>query len=147
MFGNWQTCYGAAKAGIAQLSVIAADELGRYGVTVNAIYPSGITRHTEDLLKSGRLSVSVNGAEGFNPLAPENVAPLVVWLGSEQSHGVTGRVFGSRGGRITVAESWIAGPHIEKAGRWEPAELGALMPDLVARARNNCKLDGVPRPA
>ena len=69
----------------------------------------------------------------------------MVWLGSEQSSGVTGRVFGSRGGRITVAEGWIAGPNIEKAGRWDVAELGALVPDLVKRARNTCTLDGVPR--
>jgi NAD(P)-dependent dehydrogenase (short-subunit alcohol dehydrogenase family) len=146
LFGNiGQTCYGAAKAGIAQMSNIAADEMGRYGVTVNTIYPSGTTRHTEHLLKSGRLKVQANGSEGFDPFDPANVAPLVVWLGSEQSSGVTGRVFGSRGGRITVAEGWIAGPNIEKAGRWDVAELGALVPDLVKRARNTCTLDGVPR--
>ena len=146
LFGNiGQTCYGAAKAGIAQMSVIAADELGRYGVTVNTIYPSGATRHTEQLLKSGRLKVQVNAVDGFDPMSPANVAPLVVWLGSEQSSGVTGRVFGSRGGRITVAEGWIAGPNVEKPGRWEVGELGMMIPDLVNRARRTCTLDGVPR--
>ncbi|KJK16376.1 short-chain dehydrogenase [Burkholderiaceae bacterium 16] len=144
LFGNiGQTCYGAAKAGIAAMSNIAAEELGRYGVTVNTIYPSGTTRHTEHLLKSGRLQVSTNAVEGFDAFDPANVAPLIVWLGSEESDSVTGRVFGSRGGRITVAEGWRAGPRIEKAGRWEVAELGALMPDLVASAAPAANLDGV----
>ena len=115
----------------------------RYGVTVNTIYPSGTTRHTEHLLKSGRLKPAFNAVEGFDPLDPANVAPLIVWLGSEQSSDVSGRVFGGRGGRITVAEGWHAGPHIEKAGRWEVGELGALVPDLVQRAAPNANLDGV----
>ncbi|CAG2154988.1 Putative short-chain type dehydrogenase/reductase [Cupriavidus yeoncheonensis] len=144
LFGNvGQTCYGAAKAGIACMSNVAATELGRYGVTVNTIYPSGTTRHTEHLIKSGRLNPVVNAVTGFEALDPANVAPLVVWLGSTESADVTGRVFGSRGGRITVAEGWHAGPHIEKPGRWEVAELGALVPDLVRRATPNATLDGV----
>ncbi|KJK23447.1 short-chain dehydrogenase [Burkholderiaceae bacterium 16] len=144
LFGNiGQTCYGAAKAGIAAMSNIAAEELSRYGVTVNTIYPSGTTRHTEHLLKSGRLSVSIDAVEGFDAFDPANVAPLIVWLGSEQSEGVTGRVFGSRGGRITVAEGWRAGPRIEKAGRWEVAELGERMHELVSRAAPSANLDGV----
>ncbi|QUN32800.1 SDR family NAD(P)-dependent oxidoreductase (plasmid) [Cupriavidus sp. KK10] len=144
LFGNiGQTCYGAAKAGIACMSNVAAMELGRYGVTVNTIYPSGATRHTEQLLKSGRLNPSFSAVEGFDAFDPANVAPIIVWLGSEQSGEVTGRAFGSRGGRITVAEGWRAGPHIEKAGRWEVAELGALVPDLVRRAAPNANLDGV----
>ncbi|MFJ4292258.1 SDR family oxidoreductase [Cupriavidus sp. NPDC089707] len=144
LFGNiGQTCYGAAKAGIACMSNVAAMELGRYGATVNTIYPSGTTRHTEHLIKSGRLNPAFNAVDGFNALDPANVAPLVVWLGSVESGEVTGRVFGSRGGRITVAEGWHAGPHIEKPGRWDVAELGALVPDLVRRATPNATLDGV----
>ncbi|RWA51818.1 short-chain dehydrogenase [Cupriavidus sp. UYMSc13B] len=143
LFGNiGQTCYGAAKAGIACMSNVAAMELGRYGVTVNTIYPSGTTRHTEHLIKSGRLNPAVNAVDGFNALDPANVAPLIAWLGSEQSGEITGRVFGSRGGRITVAEGWHAGPHIEKPGRWDAAELGELVPDLVRRAAPNATLDG-----
>lgn len=143
LYGNiGQTCYGAAKAGIACMSNVAAIELARYGVTVNTIYPSGTTRHTEQLLKSGRLNPTTNAVEGFDALDPSNVAPIIVWLGSEESGDVTGRVFGARGGRITVAEGWIAGPHIEKAGRWDVAELGGLVPDLVKRARPNADLNG-----
>lgn len=144
LFGNiGQTCYGAAKAGVACMSNVAAEELGRYGVTVNTIYPSGTTRHTEHLLKSGRLKPAFNATEGFDPLDPANVAPLVVWLGSEQSSGITARVFGARGGRITVAEGWHAGPCVEKPGRWEVGELGELIPGLVKRAAPNANLDGV----
>jgi NAD(P)-dependent dehydrogenase (short-subunit alcohol dehydrogenase family) len=144
LFGNiGQTCYGAAKAGVACMSNVAAEEMGRYGVTVNTIYPSGNTRHTEQLLKSGRLKPAYNAVEGFDPLDPTNVAPLVVWLGSEQSNGITARVFGARGGRITVAEGWHAGPHVEKPGRWEVGELGEVVPGLVRRAVPNANLDGV----
>ncbi|QQX82784.1 SDR family NAD(P)-dependent oxidoreductase [Cupriavidus necator] len=144
LFGNvGQTCYGAAKAGIAAMSIIAAQELARYGVTVNTIYPTGASRHLNHLIKSGRLNPQFNAVEGFDALDPANVAPLVAWLGSTESSGITGRVFGGRGGRITVAEGWHAGPYIEKAGRWEVSELGALMPDLVARAAPNATLDGV----
>lgn len=144
LFGNiGQTCYGAAKAGVACMSNVAAEEMGRYGVTVNTIYPSGSTRHTEALLKSGRLKPGFTAVEGFDPLDPSNVAPLVVWLGSEQSGDITARVFGARGGRITVAEGWHAGPHVEKPGRWDVAELGEQIPGLVKRAARNANLDGV----
>jgi len=144
LFGNiGQTCYGAAKAGITSMSVIAAEELGRYGVTVNTIYPSGTTRHTEHLIKSGRLKPAFNAVNGFDALDPANVAPLIVWLGSAASGRVTGRVFGSRGGRITVAEGWRAGPCVEKPGRWEVSELDEVVPALVLRAAPNANLDGV----
>ena len=138
-----QTNYGAAKAGIANLSIVAARELDRYGVTVNAIYPTAMSRLTEDLFKSGQLNPNAGAAStGFDPLDAANVAPLVVWLGSAQSAGISGRVFGAKGGRITVAEGWRAGPHIEKAGRWRVDELGAVMPGLVARAAPNADLSG-----
>ena len=144
LFGNvGQTCYGAAKAGIAAMSIIAAQELERYGVTVNVIYPTGASRHLDHLIKSGRLNPTYNAVDGFDALSPANVAPVVVWLGTEQSSGITGRVFGGRGGRITVAEGWHGGPFIEKPGRWDVSELSALMPDLVRRARPNADLNGV----
>ncbi|MGO4314042.1 hypothetical protein AB4Z35_30115, partial [Pseudomonas sp. KB_15] len=79
---------------------------------------------------------------GFDPLDAGNVAPLVVWLGSTQSSTITGRVFGVRGGAITVAEGWHAGPRIEKEGRWLPEELSAHIPDLVARAAPNALISG-----
>ncbi|MCA0243481.1 MAG: SDR family NAD(P)-dependent oxidoreductase [Proteobacteria bacterium] len=138
-----QTNYGAAKAGIVNLTIVAARELERYGVTVNAIYPTAMSRLTEDLFKSGQLNPNAGAASaGFDPLDAANVAPLVVWLGSAQSAGISGRVFGAKGGRITVAEGWHAGPHVEKAGRWRVDELGAVMPGLVARAAPNADLSG-----
>ncbi|MDM0015262.1 SDR family oxidoreductase [Variovorax sp. J22P168] len=139
-----QSNYGAAKAGIAAMSVIAARELDRYGVTVNAIYPTAASRLTDDIFATGEWATmrAESLAKGFDPLAPDNVAPLVAWLGSAESASITGRVFGARGGRITVAEGWHAGPRIEKEGRWSAQELGALIPDLVKQAAPNALTTG-----
>src|SRR5215468_4252863 len=141
IFGNpGQTNYGAAKAGIAAFTVIAAREVERYGITVNAIYPSALTRMTEDLAAlRGRGEPT---EEERRRRDPDHVAPLVVWLGSPASRGITGRVFGVSGGQITVAEGWHAGPRIEREGRWDPAELGEVVPDLVARAASNADMYG-----
>jgi hypothetical protein len=73
-------------------------------------------------------------ADGFDAMAPENVSPLVVWLGSPESAGVTGRVFEVEGGRVTVAEGWRRGPSSDKGARWQPAELGPVVADLLAKA-------------
>jgi NAD(P)-dependent dehydrogenase (short-subunit alcohol dehydrogenase family) len=140
IYGNvGQTNYGAAKAGIASFTVIAAMEVGRYGVTVNAIAPAALTRMTENLGMGQRPEVT----EGqWDRLSPSNIAPLVVWLGSSESHGVTGRVFNVVGGHISVAEGWVEGPVLDKEGRWDPAELGELIPDLVAKAAPNAGMNG-----
>jgi len=137
-----QSNYGAAKAGIAAMSVIAARELERYGVTVNAIYPTAMSRLTEDIFAKRGAEFTAGAPAGFDPLDAGNIAPLVAWLGSVESGEVTGRVFGVRGGRITVAEGWHAGPRIEKAGRWEAAELGAQIPALVRQAAKNADTSG-----
>ena len=141
IFGNpGQTNYGAAKAGIAAFTVIAAREVERYGITVNAIYPSALTRMTEDLAAlRGRAEQTDEERQRRDP---DNIAPLVVWLGSAGSRGITGRVFGVSGGRITVAEGWHAGPRVEHDGRWDPAELGQVVPGLVARAALNADMYG-----
>ena len=132
IFGNpGQANYGAAKAGIASFAIIASRELGRYGVTVNAIAPAARTRMTENL--GGSLSAEVEAA-AFDRAAPENIAPLVVWLGSEESAGITGQVFLVMGGSIRVAEGWRPGPGVKQDDRWDPAELGAVIPDLVKQA-------------
>jgi NAD(P)-dependent dehydrogenase (short-subunit alcohol dehydrogenase family) len=142
IYGNvGQTNYGAAKAGIAAFTVIAAMEVGRYGVTVNAIAPAALTRMTENL-GMGQQAAAVP-ADQFNPLAPDNIAPLVVWLGSLESGGVTGRVFNVMGGHVSVAEGWVEGPAADKEGRWDPAELGEIIPDLVARAAPNADMRGL----
>ncbi|MGH8787115.1 MAG: SDR family oxidoreductase [Cupriavidus necator] len=137
-----QSNYGAAKAGIAAMSVIAARELDRYGVTVNAIYPTAMSRLTEDIFAKRRAEFTAGAAPGFDPLDAGNVAPLVAWLGSVESGDVTGRVFGVRGGRITVAEGWHAGPRIENSGRWDATELGQLIPALVRQAAANADTSG-----
>jgi len=138
IFGNLgQTNYGAAKAGIASFTVIAAGELGRYGVTVNAIAPTALTRLTEDL-GSGALDEKMKAS-----MAPENISPTVVWLASSQAAGVTGRVFGVWGNKINVAEGWVYGPGVDREERWLPGELGEVIPDLVARAAPNANMFGM----
>ena len=133
IFGNpGQTNYGAAKAGIASFTIIAARELGRYGVTVNAIAPAALTRMTENLGMGQRARETK--PEEFDRFSPDNIAPLVVWLGSPQSKEITGRVFLVSGGRIAVAEGWNPGPGEDKGDRWDPAELGDVVPKLVAQA-------------
>jgi NAD(P)-dependent dehydrogenase (short-subunit alcohol dehydrogenase family) len=141
IYGNvGQTNYGAAKAGIASFTIIAAMELGRYGVTVNAIAPAALTRMTENL---GMAAASEGlKPEQFDPLDPGNIAPLVVWLGSSESAAITGRVFNVQGGNISVAEGWVAGPGADKDDRWDPAELGAVVPGLVEAAASNANMGG-----
>ena len=139
LYGNpGQANYGAAKAGIASFTMIVAKELGRYRVTANAIAPGARTRMTENL---GLGSIEVKPGE-FDAFAPENVAPLVVWLGSGQSKDVTGRVFNVAGGRISVAEAWHAGPSVDKGDHWEPGELGPVVSDLLAKAQPNPDMQG-----
>jgi NAD(P)-dependent dehydrogenase (short-subunit alcohol dehydrogenase family) len=125
-----QSNYTAAKAGIAGLTMVAAAELARYGITVNAIAPSARTRMTEQAFASTMAAP----AEGFDVMAPENVSPLVVWLGSAESRGVTGRMFEVDGGRICVADGWRPGPTATKSARWEPGELTPVINDLLAKA-------------
>jgi hypothetical protein len=122
------------------MTVIAAMELGRYGITVNAIAPAALTRMTENLGMAD--ASSRRKPEEFDALDPDNIAPLVVWLGSPESAAITGRVFNVQGGAISVAEGWVAGPAADKHDRWDPAELGAVVPDLVAQAAPNANMMG-----
>jgi NAD(P)-dependent dehydrogenase (short-subunit alcohol dehydrogenase family) len=122
--------YGAAKAGIAALTIVAAAELGRYGVTVNAIAPAARTRMTEDVFAA----TMARPEEGFDAMHPGNVSPLVVWLGSAGSGHVTGRVFEVEAGVISIATGWRHGPRIDKGARWDPAEIGPAVDKLLAEA-------------
>ncbi|MGW2522936.1 SDR family oxidoreductase [Streptomyces sp. NPDC001617] len=122
--------YSAAKAGIVGLTLVAAAELARYGVQVNAIAPAARTRMTERTFAETMAAP----ADGFDAMAPENVSPLVVWLGSAASAGVTGRVFEAEGGRITVMEGWRPGPSADRGARWSPAEAGETALKLLAEA-------------
>jgi len=133
LFANpGQTNYGAAKSGIATFSIIAAKELGRYGVTVNAIAPGALTRMTENLSGSRPAPTS----DEWNERAPENIAPLVTWLASAESAGITGQVFLVAGGRIAVAKGWERGPGIDGGARWDPENLGEVVPKLVRDAQS-----------
>jgi NAD(P)-dependent dehydrogenase (short-subunit alcohol dehydrogenase family) len=125
-----QGAYSAAKAGIAALTLVEAAELARYGVTANAIAPAARTRMTETVFTE----MMKKPESGFDAMAPENVAPLVVWLGSIESRDVTGRVFEVSGGAISVAEGWREGPKVDRASRWDPREVGPAVGDLLARA-------------
>lgn len=146
LYGNiGQANYGAAKAAIASLTVILADELSRYGVTVNAVAPVALTRMTEGLPGFAEQAEQAVAQTGFNPFDPGNVSPLVAWLGSPDSAGVTGRVFNVYGGHLSVAEAWVTGPAFEQAGRFDAAKLGPVVADLVARARPNSDMRGHPR--
>ncbi|MET8445782.1 SDR family oxidoreductase [Streptomyces sp. NPDC005209] len=123
--------YSAAKAGIVGLTLVASAELRRYGVQVNAIAPAARTRMTERTFAETMAAPDT----GFDAMAPENVSPLVVWLGSAASEGVTGRVFETEGGRITVMEGWRPGPAADKGARWTPAEAGETALKLLAASQ------------
>ena len=131
-----QSNYGAAKAGIAAFTIITAKELGRYGVTVNAIAPAAITRMTEDLGMGQIEDESLR-----EQLSPKHIAPIVCWLASPDSAGVTGRVFDVTGRMLSVSEGWHRGPSIDNPDD-DPAVLGHAVKDLVAQARPNAGMSG-----
>ena len=131
IYGNpGQTNYGAAKAGIAGFSLIAAEELVRYGVTVNAVAPGALTRLTEDL----GLPEEMVGRFG-----PEWVAPVITWLASAQSAGVTGQVIESSGQILGIAEGWRRGPNTHNPPT-DPSEVDAVVRELLSRAAPRTKM-------
>lgn len=133
-----QSSYSAAKAGIATLTLIQAAELGRYGITSNAIAPSARTRMTEDVFED----MMKKPESGFDAMAPENISPLVVWLGSPESKDVTGCIFELAGGEISLADGWRKGPAVDKGERWEPDEVGSAVQELVGKATPPQKVYG-----
>jgi NAD(P)-dependent dehydrogenase (short-subunit alcohol dehydrogenase family) len=135
IYGNaGQTNYGAAKAGIAGFTIIAARELRRYGITVNAIAPGALTRLTEDLMM-GRAS-----EEDKARMHPRWIAPIVTWLASTQSAHVTGRVFEASGSTLAVAEGWHRGPSATPVD--DPTKIGGVVDELMRTARKNAGMDG-----
>jgi NAD(P)-dependent dehydrogenase (short-subunit alcohol dehydrogenase family) len=135
IYGNiGQTNYGAAKQGIAGFTFIAALELQRYGVTVNAIAPGALTRLTADL-GMGQASEDAKAA-----MSPRWIAPLCTWLASPQSAGITGRVFESTGQTLAVAEGWHRGP--SGAAADDPADVDKVVRDLLSRTRAPAGMDG-----
>jgi NAD(P)-dependent dehydrogenase (short-subunit alcohol dehydrogenase family) len=131
LYGNvGQTNYAAAKAGIVGFTLAASLELSRYGVTVNAVAPGGRTRMTEQVFAGAMGDVEDGALDAFDP---GNVAPLVAWLASAEAADVTGQVIEAWGGRIAVVEGWHPGPTVEIQRRWDPAELGPVVHDLLAQ--------------
>ncbi len=135
IYGNpGQTNYGAAKAGIAAFTIIAARELGRYGITVNAVAPGALTRMTEDL-GMGRGSEEEKAA-----LHPRWIAPIVTWLASPESRHITGRVFEASGRVLAIAEGWHRGPVAKPVD--DPARIGPAVAELMKTARKNAGMNG-----
>jgi NAD(P)-dependent dehydrogenase (short-subunit alcohol dehydrogenase family) len=143
LYGNvGQQNYSAAKAGSAAMVIGLARELGRYGVTANAISPGARTRMTDSIPRPG--NPAPVPTEGPDLRSPENVAPLVIWLGSAESKGVTGQVFEVGGGRIAVAEGYRHGPEVTSEATWNPSELGPLVTKIVSEAYQ-VPVPGAPR--
>ncbi|MEN9801013.1 MAG: hypothetical protein RLZ37_138 [Actinomycetota bacterium] len=137
IYGNpGQTNYGAAKAGIASFTNIAALELSRYGVTVNAVAPVALTRMTEGLGPAPETD------EDRERRSPRWIAPIVTWLASDEAAGVTGRVFEASGDVLAVAEGWVRGPRQTPVD--DPTKLGPIVAELLASARKNSGMDGTP---
>lgn len=124
-----QSAYSAAKGGIASLTLVQAAELGRYGITANALAPAARTRMTETAFADAMKAPD----DGFDFNDPANVAPTVVWLASAQSAEVTGQVFELQGGKIMLSEGWRNGPVVDAGRRWNPSEVGDVVGDLLAR--------------
>ena len=128
IYGNpGQSNYGAAKAGIAALTIIAARELKRYNVTVNAISPHALTRMTDDL------GPSTDAQKASRD--PKWIAPVVVWLASRQSSQVTGRIIEAGGGVLGLMEGWQRGPMTDPVD--DPVAIGKVLSELDARTRRN----------
>jgi NAD(P)-dependent dehydrogenase (short-subunit alcohol dehydrogenase family) len=123
-----QAAYSTAKGGIAALTLVQAAELGRYGITSNALAPSARTRMTEGAFSDKMAVVE----QGFDKQDPDNIAPAVVWLGSPQSKHVTGCVFELEGGRITIEDGWNLGPTVDQDAKWAPADVGGAVDKLLA---------------
>ena len=125
-----QAAYAAAKGGIASLTLVQAAELGRYGITANAIAPAARTRMTAELFADTMKAPE----SGFDPWSPENISPLVVWLCSTESRDVTGQMFEIQGGTLKLSDGWRPGPIVEKNERWTPEEIGKAVAELVEQA-------------
>ncbi len=127
-----QSNYAAAKAGICALTLNQAAELGRYGITANAIAPAartGMTTAVEAMAE--RMKAPDDGS--FDYWDPQNVSPLLVWLGSEAGGEITGRIFEAEGGKISIADGWRSTEGVDKGAKWEAGEIGDAMKTLLGK--------------
>jgi NAD(P)-dependent dehydrogenase (short-subunit alcohol dehydrogenase family) len=131
LLGNaGQSNYGAAKAGIAAFTVIAAEELGRYGVRVNAIVPAARTRMTESTPGLSDYVVKPPDPSVFDVWDPANISPLVAALAMENC-AATGQVLFVQGGTVRKFQNWTMTETLEKNDRWSVSELAAQLPTLL----------------
>lgn len=133
-----QAAYSTAKGGIASLTLVQAAELGRYGITANALAPAARTRMTEQAFAEKMATE----AESFDVMDPANIAPTVVWLGSAHSANVTGCVFELEGGKIMIEDGWREGPFVDIGQRWEPEAVGDAVARLIDQRRPPRKVWG-----
>lgn len=126
-----QSNYSAAKGGVASLTLVQAAELARYGITANALAPAARTAMTESAMPD---IVKKPEDDSFDAWSPDNVAPLVVWLGSEASGDVTGQVFETQGGRISLCDGWRTGPTLDKGAKLDVDEISGVIEQLNAQA-------------
>jgi NAD(P)-dependent dehydrogenase (short-subunit alcohol dehydrogenase family) len=133
-----QAAYSTAKGGIASLTLVQAAELGRYGITSNALAPSARTRMTEQAFAD---KMATDG-DAFDVMSPDNIAPAVVWLGSGESADVTGCVFELEGGKIMLEDGWREGPVVDKGAKWNPADVGGAVEKLIAERTEPRKVWG-----
>lgn len=135
LFGSvGQGNYATAKAGIALLTIQTAAEMKGYGITANAIAPAARTRMTTSAGDGMASQMAAPDDGSFDAMDPANISPLVVWLGSEESGDVTGRVFEVEGGKVTVCDGWQRAASEDKGAKWDPAELGSVVPRLLTES-------------
>ncbi|MGH9113715.1 MAG: SDR family NAD(P)-dependent oxidoreductase [Acidimicrobiales bacterium] len=143
-----QSNYGAAKAGIAALTIISSLEVARYGVRANAVAPGGFTR----MVGQAMPDIDVREPEvydEFHPMNPGNSAPMVAWLASDEALHVTGQVFRAVGNTIARYQPWQLGEALESTDRdgvptrWEAAEIGpAVNADIFGSRNPGLRLGG-----
>ena len=134
IYGNiGQTNYGAAKAGIAAFTIIAARELSRIGVTVNAVSPSAYTRMTDNLREYTEEEIQIRD--------PSWVSPTVVYLASKEAQDITGRVIEAGAGQVAVCEGWRRGAEIGQMD--DPDTLGPKIREMIGKVRKNSGMDGL----
>jgi NAD(P)-dependent dehydrogenase (short-subunit alcohol dehydrogenase family) len=125
-----QSNYAAAKGGIAALTLNQAAELGRYGITANAIAPAartGMTMAVDAMAK--QMAKPEDGT--FDYWAPENVSVLLAWLASSEAKHVSGKVFEAEGGKISISDGWRTTQGVEQDAQWDPTQLSPVINDLI----------------
>ncbi len=135
LLGNvGQANYGSAKAALAMMAIIIDKEMSKYGITANAIAPLARTRLTVDATPSTAAFMGREVKEGeFDVFSPRNIAPLIVWLGSEDAKDVHGEVFRVGGGTVWLMQGWHTVGKVSQKATWEPDNLGTQLKSELAK--------------